>query len=168
MKLALILFSFLFYNQPNNLIEMRNLFPVIGKTEEAADKLKSISQTSKSTNKNIKLAYYAAAYMASAKYKINPYTKYKTFVTGKNLLESSILADTSNIETRFIRFIIQNHAPGFLGYNKNLENDKKFIFKSLNTLQKSDVDLYSRIYAFLVRSNKISEVDKLSLNYKKP
>ncbi len=166
MKFAFILFTFLFHNQPTDLIEMRNLFPIIGKKETAAIHLKSLSQTTQATSKTIKLAYYSAAVMASAKYKINPYSKYKAFVTGRDFLESSITTDSSNIEIRFIRFIIQNHAPSFLGYNKNIDNDKKFILKNLNAVQKNDIDLYSRIYAFLVTTNKISEVDKLSLTSK--
>jgi len=166
MKFAFILFTFLFHNQPSDLIEMRNLFPIIGKKEIAAESLKAISTKTQATSKSIKLAYYSAAHMASAKYKINPYSKYKAFVTGRDLLESSIAGDSTNIETRFIRFIIQNHAPGFLGYNKNIETDKKFIFKNLSAVQKNDIDLYSRIYAFLVTTTKISELDKLSLTSK--
>lgn len=166
MKPLFILFAFLFYNEPKDLIDMRNLFPEIGKNQVAANNLINLSQTSKSTPQNIKLAYYSAAYMASAKYKINPYTKYKTFISGKNMLESAIKKDTTNIEPRFIRFIIQNHAPGFLGYNNNLENDKAFIFKNIAQVKKNDIDLFSRIYAFLATTNKISDVEKLSLNFK--
>ena len=56
------------------------------------------------------------------------------FKTGSSKLESSILKDSDNTEYRFLRLIIQEHAPRVVRYRKELEEDSKLIKKKFNSL----------------------------------
>ncbi len=166
MKL-LILFS-LWFNNPSktDLITLRNLFPLVGKQESFTSQMLLLSRTSSSTNQNLKIAYEGVAYMAYAKHKINPYSKYKSFIDGRNLLELAIRQDSENIEIRFVRFIIQKHTPSFLGYKQNIKTDKLYILKNLNKLKATDTDLFARIYAYLISGNCINDEEKKLLEGK--
>ncbi len=56
------------------------------------------------------------------------------FKTGSSKLESSILKDSDNTEYRFLRLIIQEHAPRVVRYRKELEEDRKLIKRNFNSL----------------------------------
>jgi len=75
---------------------------------------------------------------AKAKDKLN------LFQSGRSKLESSILKNRNNIEYRFLRLIIQEHAPRVVKYRNELEADSKVIhtnFKSLSPfLQQQIID----------------------------
>ena len=66
--------------------------------------------------------------------------KVALFKEGHQLLENEIQKDPGNSEYRFLRLAIQEHAPKILGYNKDIEKDKRVIianFKSFDpSLQK--------------------------------
>ncbi|TLV02326.1 hypothetical protein [Dyadobacter luticola] len=53
--------------------------------------------------------------------------KLKTFKKGVRLLEDEITANPANVEYRFLRLTIQEHAPGILNYNKQLDEDKEAV-----------------------------------------
>ena len=62
-----------------------------------------------------------------------------------------------------MRFCIQNNTPSFLRYNKNLEMDKWYIFKSFSAIL--DDDLKSRISTYmLVEKVKLTEAELKTLN----
>lgn len=60
--------------------------------------------------------------------------KLSIFKTGSSKLESSILKDSYNTEYRFLRLIIQEHAPRIVKYRKALEEDSRLIKKNYNSL----------------------------------
>jgi len=66
------------------------------------------------------------------------------FKKGHELLENAIKEDPNNTEFRFLRLMIQENAPGFLGYNDSEEGDSEYIrnaYKSLpENLQKAISD----------------------------
>jgi len=47
--------------------------------------------------------------------------KLKVFKTGLQELEASIKQDNTNAEYRFMRLMIQENAPGILGYKKEIK-----------------------------------------------
>ncbi|MET0300615.1 MAG: hypothetical protein ABW036_12665, partial [Flavitalea sp.] len=63
--------------------------------------------------------------------------KLKTFKAGHEQLEASITADKDNAEYRFMRLMIQEQAPGILGYKGEIKNDSDYIRKSFKTLPKN-------------------------------
>jgi hypothetical protein len=63
-----------------------------------------------------------------------PANKLSLFKAGHKKLEAEIKKDSSNTELRFLRLIIQEHAPGILGYKSELQKDREYIrmnFKKL-------------------------------------
>ncbi|MGN6180304.1 MAG: hypothetical protein ACTHNW_14045 [Mucilaginibacter sp.] len=95
------------------------------------------------------LCYKGAAEMLKARYSVNPFKKMSFFNTGRNIIERSILKDTSCIEPRFVRFTIQHNLPGFLGYNQNIAQDSSFIANRAQRL--TDTDLRNRIDNYFKR-----------------
>jgi hypothetical protein len=49
-------------------------------------------------------------------------------------LEAAIKKDSLNAELRFLRLMIQENAPGMLGYKSDIEKDSAYIRKSFKTL----------------------------------
>jgi hypothetical protein len=61
--------------------------------------------------------------------------KLSMFKAGRRKLENSIAADSLNVEFRFLRLIIQEHAPGIVGYRNQLNQDHVFIIKYFKNLR---------------------------------
>ncbi len=161
------LFSFFFivvFVLNQDLKKMRSFFHTINKSETAVEQLKTLSLSTNEVSNSLKMAYYAAAEMTSAQYKISPVSKINAFNSGKKILEKVVLIDSLNAEIRYIRFTIQTNAPGFLGYNKNIKSDKQFLIKKLNEIKQTDTELYSNIYAYLQVHGKLSEQEKKLIN----
>lgn len=74
--------------------------------------------------------YTAAMLMKKADLESLPTTKLQYFKAGYAILEKEISAHPENYEYRFIRLAIQERAPAILGYNSNLQEDKKFVIKT--------------------------------------
>jgi hypothetical protein len=53
------------------------------------------------------------------------------FKSGRSKLESAITKDKENTEYRFLRLIIQEHAPRIVKYRNELEKDSKWIQSNL-------------------------------------
>jgi hypothetical protein len=83
---------------------------------------------------DVKNAFLGAIYMRKAGIGGNPASKLKLFKQGRKLLEEAIAKDPDNAEFRFLRLIIQEHAPGALGYKNDQQKDSEFIRKSYNSL----------------------------------
>ena len=81
-------------------------------------------------------AYTGALKMKLAGLLNSPAEKLKTFKEGRKMLESAIAHDSANVEYRFLRLVIQEHAPGILNYKQNLEEDKNLIVKKFRTIGK--------------------------------
>lgn len=163
-KALLFCFVILFHDVSDDLKKIRKNYSLISKQKESVAAIKEIALTSKNILASTKQAYYAAAEMSSAQYKINPAAKLNAFNTGKKILESTIAADTNNLEARYIRYTIQQNAPSFLGYNKNILNDKKFLIQHLISVKTIDSELYSNVYAYLLTYGKLSEQEKAKIS----
>ncbi|WP_320052572.1 hypothetical protein [uncultured Acetobacteroides sp.] len=69
------------------------------------------------------------------------------FKKGRLLLEKEIEEWPANAEYRFLRITIQEQAPKILGYNKNIEQDKKVLtrgFKELNSETRKAIATYAK------------------------
>ncbi len=83
---------------------------------------------------DVKNAFLGAMMMRKAGIGGNPASKLKLFKQGHKLLEEAIARDPNNAEFRFLRLIIQENAPGILGYKNDEQKDSEFIRKSYYSL----------------------------------
>jgi hypothetical protein len=98
--------------------------------------------------------YRAIICFLKADYYVNPFKKWDSFKKGKEQLDAIISKNKRNIELRFLRLTIQDNLPSFLNYDKNIKEDKDYIFKQLHTIL--DEDLKQRISNYLRYNSMIS------------
>lgn len=88
----------------------------------------------KSAPEGLKPAFIGAMLMKRAEFGGTAASKLHYFKEGRKMLESAIKADPENTEFRLLRLIIQEHAPNFLGYRNNVDQDGEYIRKSYKAL----------------------------------
>ncbi|MFK7755903.1 MAG: hypothetical protein AB8B53_03105 [Flavobacteriales bacterium] len=76
--------------------------------------------------------YLACAIMQRAEHSSWPPTQIGYFNKGKDMLETYIQKNPEDIEARYVRYLVQKGAPGFLGYKSNMDSDYSFILSNLN------------------------------------
>jgi len=71
--------------------------------------------------------YVLAAKMKQAEYTMNPVKKIQIFKRYKNELNALVKANPKNIHAHYIRLVIQEKTPSFIGYNDFLKEDKRIL-----------------------------------------
>lgn len=150
MKLLIILWLISTPHSTEGLLQLRESYYRAIQNEKAANIFFQELQRANDTTEPLLMGYLGIAYMIKAKFVHNPYTKFRNFVEGKNLLNKAIQADKRNIELRFLRFCAQSNAPIFLSYRGELHTDKQIILEAWTTLP--DADLKRRIKEYMLLS----------------
>lgn len=119
--------------------ECRKHFMQMAKEEFHCRNLINITQSH--GNNYTLMAYHGAALMTSAQYAFWPFEQLKRFNQGKKILENAVSHDISNVEIRWIRYVIQKNVPSFLNYSKNLEEDKKVLANYIKETEGVDAEL---------------------------
>ena len=81
-----------------------------------------------------KQAYEGALLMKKSGLVGNAKEKLTLFKNGRQKLESSIKNDTRNVEYRFLRIIIQEHAPKVVKYRNELDEDSQLVISNYKSL----------------------------------
>ena len=127
--------------------------------EQACAELHSKMEAEKNVTDPVWMAYFATVTMTMAKYTFNPISKFHYFNRGKEIIAKSIELDPKNIEVRFLRFTLQDHAPTFLGYDKEIAEDKKYLLENIESIQA--LQLKKAIVKY------IADCDKFTVSEKK-
>lgn len=102
----------------------------------------------KNTHTNISYAYEGALLMRKAGIsRLSPKQKLALFKSGRSKLETVISKEPSNVEFRFLRYIIQENAPWIVNYHSNKDEDAEMIrshFHSLSALLQHEITEYSK------------------------
>tara|TARA_B100001173_G_scaffold89691_1_gene77163 strand:- start:7176 stop:7649 length:474 start_codon:yes stop_codon:yes gene_type:complete len=151
--LLLFIFSIHLAYSSNNLKEIRDFYYKVGLEKVELEDFEYFLNKKKKISYPALEGYRAVVWFLKAKDFYNPYRKYEAFVEGKKQLELLIQKYPSNIELHFLRLTIQDHLPIFLGYNNQIDTDKKFIKTNLQDL-KNDSDLKARIEDYLTGKDK--------------
>jgi len=85
-------------------------------------------------SETVRDAFIGAMTMKKAGLGGSPITKLHLFKVGHKMLEAAIIKDPNNAEFRFLRLMIQEHAPGILGYKNEINTDSEYIKKMYKTL----------------------------------
>ena len=73
-------------------------------------------------------------------------SKLEIFNDKSKYLDLIIKNNINNLEIRFLRYCLQKKSPSFLGYNKELDIDYKFILRNINNHPQETQDyIYSTI-----------------------
>lgn len=109
------------------------------------------------------LAYLGSVQAIKAKHAWNPVNKMSFLKQGFDTINSAVNKDPNQLEVRFLRFSLQYYVPAFLGYSKNLMNDKSKIVSILRTTDptalKMDNSILKNMVNFMIDSKKCSEQD---------
>lgn len=81
-------------------------------------------------------AYVGALMMKKSSFGGIPAKKLNLFKAGHKQLEAAIKREKDNAEFRFLRLMIQENAPGALGYKTDLKSDSEYVRKFYNELDK--------------------------------
>ncbi len=103
------------------------------KSGTASEIDKELSKIDASSLKD-KDAFKGALLMKKAGLLKVPKEKMDNFKKGATKLETVINTDSSNVEYRFLRLIIQEHAPKVVKYNSRIATDAAFIKKNYKQL----------------------------------
>lgn len=156
---ANIFFSFilLFFLSSNIMreVDKGEFYKVFSSTsQESIDGM--ISRLDQEKTSSLVLAYQGALYMKKAGFVKGVGGKVKTFKKGAHLLEEEIKRNPANAEYRFLRLAIQEHAPGILHYDKNLEEDKSAV---TNGFAKFNANLKTVVADYVKDSKVLKESD---------
>jgi tetratricopeptide (TPR) repeat protein len=101
------------------------------------------------------LAYRGAAEALIAKHALNPYKKLDYLDRAMKTLKEAIVSAPNDPEIRFLRFTIQYYVPAFLGYSKNLDEDKSVIVKNFSSMKSSyTAELFQGVGEFMIKSGR--------------
>ena len=144
-----------------DLKEIRSQYPNAVESSEITAKLDGELAKVSFSNKPVLLAYKGAVSTLKANFSKSKKEKKEFFKEGVSLIESAIKAEPSNIEIRYIRLSVQENSPKFLGYHKNIGDDKEFILK--NYANDSSKSLKTLIKDFVLKSENFNDSEKKSI-----
>jgi len=140
---------------------IRTQYPKAVESAEITNKIDAELLGVGAKSKPTLLAYKGAVSTLKAKFAKTKKEKKEYFKEGISLIESALITDPSNIEIRYIRLTVQENSPKFLGYHKNIVDDKEFILK--NYANNSPNSLKSLIKDFIMGSDNFDESEKKSI-----
>jgi hypothetical protein len=157
-KLLIVLIGLVIVTADVDIAEIRQLYKQADLSEQNAsillDKLESITMS----DDKVLVAYKGAVTSMTAKYEKGAKLKKDIFKNGVSLVEFAVASESENIEIRFVRLSLQQNSPKFLKYNKEIEEDKKFIINYFDQIV--SVELKSYIGDYILHSNNFTEEEK--------
>jgi len=100
------------------------------------------------------VAYRGATEAIMAKLRWNLFRKYHFLNQSIDHLNQAVARDPDNVEIRFLRFAVQYHIPGILGFSNALEQDREVIVKNIQRFDMPDISVEIReyIYNFITKT----------------
>ena len=156
MCLILNFFSFflLILGPKSNEFEKKEFYQIVS----SADKSKVSAYFTRLEKSQLKEkeAYQATLLMKFAGLTKSPKEKLSLFKEGALKLDSIIVQNKNNAEYRFLRLIIQENAPGILGYKRQIEEDRKMLTSSFKLL---DLQVQNAVLDYCKNSKVIRKED---------
>lgn len=102
------------------------------------------------------IGYIGTLEALKAKHSWNPYNKIKYVALAQKTMKLAVEGDPTNLEIRFMRFSIQHHTPSFLGFSKDLEEDRKAIVKEFKNRKfgHANTALIRNMAVFMIQSDR--------------
>ena len=156
MKILILFITLSLFASSGSAIDKGTYYKTLSSNNESEiDKaLKVLAQEDETA---INKAYRGALISKKADFASFPADKLKLFKRGVTMIEDAIEKAPENIEFRFLRLVIQENSPGFVGYKDNIEEDKNLIYKHFSRLEKS-IQTAIKDYA---KNSEFLAIDKL-------
>jgi len=138
--------------------ELRTLYYRSPTNKAAAEQFIDAMEEVDDANMPLLKCYKGLALLLKAKHAVNPYVKLATFNKGRTMLDRAVDQEPDNIEIRFARFCVQTTAPSFLGYYKEINEDKQAMILQWQKI--IDDDLRVRIKEYLLSSGHCNDKEK--------
>lgn len=144
-----------------NISQLRQQYVQASK-EEAVAKQFHEKMSAYTKNDPLVLAYKAASEAVMAKYVWNPYSKLKQLRAANAIFEDAVALDNDNTEIRFLRFTVEHYVPRYLNLSPHVEEDKKFIIRSLQAYPNTEMSkpLARTIRDFMLTKDHCTEAEK--------
>ena len=121
-----------FLKAETNLIDRSDIYTAL--SAEKLDLINAQIAAVKNSSLPEKHAYEGALLMKKSGLVKGAKEKLSIFKEGRAKLEAAIAKDNDNIEYRFLRLIIQEHAPKVVKYRSDIETDIQLIRTNYKTL----------------------------------
>jgi len=163
MKFRFLLLFFIFSSVNSNaepilFDEFKNIKVAVHRAIESSQVTDSLYQALRSRNSEnpLVVAYIGTLEALKAKHSWNPYNKIKFVSLSQKTMKRAVDLDPNNLEIRFMRFSIQHHTPAFLGFSKDLDEDRKAIYRQFKNRKfgLADADLIRNMAAFMIQSER--------------
>ncbi len=145
--------------QAANLDQIREDYIASINDSDKADKLCNQLEEVKNPSALI-MAYLGSVQAIKAKHAWNPVSKLSYLKQGFATIDKAVEKDPNQLEVRFLRFSLEFYVPTFLGYSKNLMNDKNkivSILKNMNPVSLNvDQNILKNMVGFMIDSKKCS------------
>lgn len=161
MQKTLLLITFLlvgFFSNSQDLFQIRAQYPLAQESEELTSQLHDKLAQITTGADPVMIAYKGAVKTLMADFAKKVKEKKEYFKEGVEMIETALKAEPNNIEIRYLRLTIQEHAPKFLKYHDNISEDKEFILKSYTSI--SSKELKAVIRDFILESRSFDEEEK--------
>ena len=144
-----------------DLKEIRSQYSEAVKSSEITNSLEGELMNVNFVNNSTLLAYKGAVLTLKAKFSKSKEEKKRYYKEGVSSIENAIKVDSSNIEIRYLRLSVQENSPKFLGYHKNVEEDKEIILKNYSNI--SSKELKEILKDYVLKSESFDENEKSEL-----
>lgn len=159
--LLIIVFFIAVVGSAQDLNQTRSEYQKAVENSEIATKLDGELTSVSSSSKPVLLAYKGAISTLKAKFAKSRSDKKEFFKEGVSLIESAVESESANIEIRYIRLSVQENSPHFLGYHRNIEEDKQFILKHYAVT--ASKELKGVLKNFILKSENFEAAEKQSI-----
>jgi hypothetical protein len=163
MKFRFLLLFFIFSSVHSNaksivFDEYKNIKVAVHRAIESSHVTDSLylALRSRSSQNSLIVAYIGTLEALKAKHSWNPYNKIKYVSLSQKTMKKAVELDPNNLEIRFMRFSIQHHTPAFLGFSKDLEEDRRAIYSQFKNRKfaSADTDLIRNMAKFMIETDR--------------
>ncbi len=163
MKFRFLLFLFILISVHSNAEsvagdEIRNIKLAVHRAIESAAVTDSLYRVLKGGNNDnpLIIGYIGTLEALKAKHSWNPYNKIRYVSLSQKTMKKAVELDPNNLEIRFMRFSIQHYTPAFLGFSKDLEEDRRAIVRQFRNRKfgLADANLIRNMAAFMIESDR--------------
>jgi len=138
--------------------EFRNIKVAVQRAIESSSVTDSLYRMLKSRGSEnpLIIGYIGTLEALKAKHSWNPYNKIRYVALSQKTMKIAVNRDPNNLEILFMRFSIQHYTPSFLGFSKDLEEDRKAIVRQFKNRKfgHADTALIRNMAAFMIQSER--------------